>query len=92
MGHGLACKGVHEELVTLQHSIFQVSARAVSAAPRNVFIGPLFLITLGALFAWFGYSADGSTSPFLLFVGCLFFVYGCITFIRNRAIYSGTRA
>jgi hypothetical protein len=91
LGHGLACKGVHEEAVNLQHSIFLVTARAVTAAPRNVYITPAFIGAMGVIFAWFGYSRLGGPENLPFLMGCAFLVYSLVVFIRNRAIYSRKR-
>src|SRR6185369_17117095 len=55
LGHGISCKGPHEEIVESYSSILKLNARAVAAAPRNMYMSPIFFAVMGSIFMWFGY-------------------------------------
>jgi hypothetical protein len=89
LGHGLACKGVHEDDVDLQDSIIRFSARAIAAALRNAFLGPAFFTAAGALFIGFGCYEYGRKGAYFFFLlGGIFVPFGLTTFLRGRAIYT----
>ena len=51
IGHGLACKDVHEAEVNDQHMIFAKNVKIYAAAPKNTLIAPFFAIFMGIVFA-----------------------------------------
>ena len=86
LGHGLACKGMHEELVGTYHMIIERNAKIYAAAPRNSWIAPVFYAFMGFIFAGFGYTQQGVSSlAFILGVG--FVAFAAILFIRSRQMF-----
>ena len=87
MGHGLACKGVHEEMVETYNTIIQGNAKVYKNAGTNTLIGPLFYLFMGLIFAGFGFFSNKGVAglPFILGVG--FVVFGVICFIRNKETF-----
>ena len=92
LGHGLSCKGPHEEVVQSHNAIINFNARTVSAAPKNIYLSPIFTAVLGSIFMWYGFDKYHGIQNFLFILGAVFFVYSCILFFRIRAIYSDTNA
>ncbi len=87
LGHGLACKGVHEEEVEGINMIISKSKDIYSSAPRNTMLAPIFYIFMGLVFAGFGYSSKGGVTdlPFVLGIG--FLVFGVVVLVKNRALF-----
>lgn len=89
LGHGLSCKGSHEEIVESYSSILKFNARTVSAAPRIIYLPTVFSIAMGAMFMWFG---RDDFRGFLFIVGGLLLAYGVFMFARLRTTYARKRA
>jgi len=89
LGHGLSCKGPHEEIVESYSSILKFNARTVSAAPRNIYFPSVFCIAMGAMFMWFG---RDDYRGLLFIMGGLFLAYGVFIFVRLRMTYARKRA
>lgn len=85
LGHGLSCKGPHEEIVESYSLILKFNARTVSAAPRNIYFAPVFCIAMGAMFMWFG---RDEYRGLLFIMGGLFIAYGVFMSARLRATYA----
>ena len=86
LGHGLACKGAHENQVEDLDMIIRKNTKAVSSAPQNILIAPIFCVFTGLVFAIFGYSKRG-LMDFGVILGTGFIVFGIVVFIRNKTIY-----
>jgi len=91
LGHGLACKGVHEEMVETYNTIIQGNAKAYENVGKNSLILPIFYLFMGLVFAGYGYfSKQGMTGlPFVLGIG--FIVFAVISFIRNQATFGANK-
>ena len=92
LGHGLSCKGPHEEIVESFNSILKLNSRAVAAGPRNMYISPIFFAVMGSIFMWFGYNKYEGIQNLSFVMGAAFLVYAIVLFVRVRAIYSRSRA
>ena len=91
LGHGLACKGVHEDKVTSLNQITTKSADLVNAAPKNAMIMPVFLIIMGAVFIGSEFYYGTGRSTLSATIGVLFVVFGLVMLVRNRALYGKDR-
>ncbi|MDH5180304.1 MAG: hypothetical protein OEZ39_13425 [Gammaproteobacteria bacterium] len=87
LGHGLACKGIHETEVNNLNMIVSKSAEIYSAAPKNTMIAPFFYLFMGLVFAGFGYFSMGGVTDLPFVMGIGFIVFGIVVFVRNRAIF-----
>jgi len=90
LGHGLACKNSHEEIVETHNTIINSNAKVYSNANKNMMIAPIFYLFMGLVFAGFGLvSRQGFTSlTFILGIG--FIAFGLICFVRNRATFNSS--
>ena len=87
LGHGLACKGKHEEVVESYNNILNFNKRTVASTPKNIYLAPVFTIIFGSAFLWY----DRERMDFLFILGCVFIVYGVVVFTRLRATYANKR-
>ena len=92
LGHGLACKGVHEDKVTSLNQITTKSAEIYDAAPKNALIAPVFVLIMGAVFVGSGFYYGAGRSSLSTTMGVLFVVFGLVTLVRNRALYRKDRS
>ena len=88
LGHGLACKGEHEELVKTYNMIIERNAALYTAAPKNIWIAPAFYAFMGALFAWFGYTSREGMASLTFILGAGFIVFALVLFVRNRQAFT----
>ena len=86
LGHGLACKDEHEQLVAGYDKLLNTQSRAMFAFPWFNYLFPAVFIFLGAVLMWGGLkSGQGLTSvSFLYGVGC--FAFGVIVLVRVRKV------
>ncbi len=91
LGHGLACKGIHEERVEALELIISQSAKAYSDAPKNMFLLPAFLVFMGLIFVGFALFEGEKISSFPVVMGVGFVFFGLVFFVRNRKIFSNNR-
>lgn len=89
MGHGLACKGMHEEDVEAINSLIDNNKKAFSSGPKATLFGPAFNVFMGILFMYYGYGKGVMSLPFLLGAG--FLVLGVATYIYNTAYFKKVR-
>jgi len=86
LGHGLACRGVHEPAVERLNQLTLRASRVQSTAGRARYAAPAFTGTVGLIFCGYGYLHEGMRG-FLFPLGCIFVVYGLIVFGANRRAY-----
>lgn len=89
LGHGLACKGVHEADVEALNSLIDNNKRAYESGPKATLFGPIFNLFMGFLFMFYGFDRGMNSLPFLLGVG--FIVFGVVTFAYNSAYFKRVR-
>ncbi len=89
LGHGLACKGKHESLVETYNMIIDRNAKVYGAAPKNMYLAPLFYLFMGLVFAWFGYTSKQGLSSLTFILGVGFVIFGVTVFIKNKQIFGG---
>lgn len=91
LGHGLACRGVHEEAVNVLHRLVKGSElslkrneRWFAAAPRARWIAAGFLAAFGALLFGFGWH-DGQV--FGQAMGAGFMAFAVILFVHLKRTF-----
>ena len=87
LGHGLACRGVHESEVELLNTIVSRSARIYSVTPKSLYIGPTFLAFMGLLFIGYSFAEGSNTFGLLFSMGAGFVVFSAALFLFNRRAY-----
>ncbi len=87
LGHGVACKGIHEEQVESVNALIERNKKVCAAQPKNLWIMPMFYLFLGIIFAGMGVYKSKSLVSFPVLMGSGFIFFGAIIFIRNREIY-----
>lgn len=92
LGHGLACKGEHEDMVNTYHAIVDTSANIYSAAPKNAWLAPIFLVLMGSVFAVFGLLSKQGFASLGFVMGCGFALFGAVLLLRTRRLYRGSSA
>ncbi len=88
LGHGLACKDMHEEQVETLNSLIEQNAKVYDSAPTNIMIAPVFYAFLGIVFTWFGFTSRGGITSFTAIMGIGFIVFAIIVYVRNRKLFS----
>lgn len=88
LGHGLACKHVHEDRVKDLEMIISKSATAYKDASKNIYIVPVFYLFMGLVFAGYSLFEGNGFTDFSFVLGLGFILFGVILFIRNRKIFS----
>ncbi len=92
LGHGLACKGRHEEAVNLLHSIASRNANVQASMPRNIAIAPLFYLFMGLTFISWGIFSN-RPSFFSVVLGAGFVVFAVVVYrVNKRAFIQGSPA
>jgi hypothetical protein len=88
LGHGLSCRGDHEVTVEAYHAMLERSTKMQNAAKNSAQGLPIFLGAIGFLFAIYGALSRQGVVNFTFILGCAFVVFGVISFVRNRSMYS----
>jgi len=92
LGHGLACKGVHEDEVISLQRIITKSAEIYDAAPKNTLITPALFLLMGAVLIGSGFYYGVRETPFSIIMGGLFVFFGLVTLVRSRILYGKGRS
>jgi len=87
LGHGLACRGVHESEVELLNAIVSRSARIYSVMPKSSYLGPMFLAFMGLTFIGYSYVEGNKAFGLLFFMGAGFVVFSVAIFFFTRRAY-----
>jgi hypothetical protein len=88
LGHGLSCRGDHEATVKAYNAMMERSSKMASMAKSSTQGVPIFTSAIGIVMAAYGaFSPQGLTS-FTFVLGCTFIVFGVISFVRNRGMFS----
>ena len=91
LGHGLACKGTHEEMVETYDMIVSKNARVYGSASRNTLIAPVFYAFMGVLFAGYALLSGNGVASFLSLMGLGFLVFAAVVYRANRKTFGGDR-
>lgn len=91
LGHGLACKGVHEPMVETYNMIVSKNARMYGSAQRNSLVGPAFYALMGVLFLAYALTKGDGIFGFLSLLGLAFLAFGVICFYINRKTFGADR-
>jgi len=87
LGHGLACKGLHEVRVGDIENIVSRHVLALKHGHKSSLIAPALYFFMGALFLTIGLFRSYSIEWFPVSMGGGFMVFGVITFFNNRAFW-----
>jgi hypothetical protein len=87
MGHGLACKDEHEEMVETYNFIIEKNNKVYSEANKNILIGPIFLLFMGIVFIWSGIISRQGLPNMAFIMGIGFIVFSIVIFIKNRELF-----
>lgn len=88
LGHGLACKGKHEEDVNALHAIVDQNRKIHAVTPRTRNAAPILYGFMGAVFAGYGlFKSDGIMS-FPTILGAGFIAFAIYIYIYNKKIYA----
>lgn len=91
LGHGLACKGVHEESVKKINNIIEKNAKIYSAAPKNTLIAPTLYLFMGLVFTYFGYTSRQGFQSLPFIMGAGFIVFSVVVFIVNKKLFGNVK-
>jgi hypothetical protein len=91
LGHGLACKGIHEEQVEAVNMIIEKNTKVYAAAPQNTVIAPIFYLFMGIVFASFGYQSRDGFSSLSFVMGVGFIVFAVVVYVRNKALFNNQK-
>jgi hypothetical protein len=87
LGHGLACKGIHEGDVELLHSILSRSARIYSVTPKSRYLAPAFYAIMGLLFLGYSFAVPDRAFGLLFWMGAALVTFSVAVFVFNRRAY-----
>ena len=88
LGHGLACRDIHENEVNELKLAIDQSVKIYSNAGKNSMIGPVFYLFMGVVFFIYGIVAQSKITNFLTILGGGFIVFAIVIFIRNWQLYA----
>lgn len=94
LGHGLACRGVHEADVEAVHALVvrNIAATREGANRVNWFTVPLFLAVMGAAFVAYGLTGPRAPNVITLGLGAAFLLYAGVVFVMNLRMWRVARA
>jgi hypothetical protein len=87
LGHGLACRGVHEQAVENINTLIVRNSHVQNVAPKTWYVVPAFTAFMGLVFAGYGAFAPGGLSVFLVVLGLGFLAYAAVLLVVNRRAY-----
>ena len=91
LGHGIACKDEHEELVETYNTIIEKNSQVYAAAPKNTLIAPAFYAFFGAVFTVYGLTSRQGVSSLTFVLGAGFIIFAVVIFIRNRKLFGSQK-
>lgn len=96
LGHGLACRGLHEQEVASVHDLVSLNINATRSGRTrlNWFLVPIFNLFLGLVFAGFGLFGPRAPNVFFMIFGAGFLLFGVIQLGLNYRAWrvASTRA
>ena len=91
LGHGLSCRGAHEQRVAEIEQLISRNALVQRTAGGAKYIAPTFLLFMGAVFTAYGL-LNARAGSFIVILGIGFLVYGAYVLVVNRRAYAKTDA
>lgn len=88
LGHGLACKGKHEEEVTTLQTIVNQSAKIYAVTPKTRNAAPLFYAFMGVVFAGFGLFNGNGVTDVSVVMGSGFIAFAIYIYVYNKKAYA----
>jgi len=89
LGHGISCRGTHEQRVEEIEQLISRNALVQRTAGGAKYVAPAFLLFMGAVFTGYGL-LYARTGKFIVVLGIGFLVYGAYSVIVNRRAYART--
>ncbi len=91
LGHGIACKGAHEDAVSLLNDLISANAQIQTVNPKTIWVAPLFYLFMGLLFMGWGLSTRRHSMFFATFGGG-FIVFAALTYLVGHKAYVKSRS
>ncbi len=85
LGHGLACKNNHEEIVEGFHRINQYSAKSIKPS-LGQYSAVAFLVLAGLAYLWLAYTKNSGWYSFPVILGTIFIAFGLLLLVRIRTL------
>jgi hypothetical protein len=92
LGHGLACKGVHEQTVETYKTIIDRNSQLYGVIPKSSLIGPIFYGFMGLVFVGFGLYEQSDPINFPVIMGAGFIVFAVLAYRYNRKAFGVRRS
>ncbi|MDI9239111.1 hypothetical protein QLQ15_09335 [Lysobacter sp. LF1] len=92
LGHGLACKDLHEDDVQGINSLVMRNRQLTSVAPKAWFVVPTFTAFLGAVFLGSSLFTHGRGGVFSALMGAGFLTYAAVLFVVNYRAFKGVKS
>ena len=89
LGHGISCRGDHEATVHSYNDVLKRNERILAAAPRNIFLAPMFFSFMGIVFIFWALSNPKGDQSFLISLGVGFIVFGWLMYRQGRKSFQG---
>jgi len=86
LGHGLSCRGDHEERIAASERMMTRATRVQETAARSKFLGPAFFLFCGGVMAYYGLERS-EMSGFLMLLGLAFLGFGAFMLVANLKAY-----
>jgi hypothetical protein len=87
LGHGIACKGKHENEVTSINMIIEKNAQIYGAASKNSLATPIFYLAMGLVFAGYGLFSNNGARSFSIILGSVFIVWGIVVWKQSKKLF-----
>ena len=87
LGHGIACKNLHEQQVEDLRMVISKNIRMYKDAGKNQYIMPIFFMFMGLVYSGYCLYQGREISSMPVVLGIGFILLGVILIIRNRRIF-----
>ena len=87
LGHGLACKGKHEQEVEDVKAMISRATQVQSTNKTYKYMSPIFFLVIGSIFVGSGFFLSSRSSNFSMILGAAFLIYSVYLFAVVRSAY-----
>lgn len=87
LGHGLACKGKHEQEVENVQAMISRATQVQSTNTTYKYMSPIFFLVIGSIFFCSGLFLNNRSSTFTMILGAAFLIYSAYLFVVVRSAY-----
>ncbi len=91
LGHGLACRDLHEPAVERIHALISRNTQVNQLAPRTWYVVPAFTAFMGLVFAGYGFFGRGANG-FTAILGLGFIAYSVVLAVANHRAFKSKAA